>query len=730
MYLPQQEQHHPSAQEQEMLELINRMRMKPANELNLLVNSPDAQVNKALNFFNVNLAQLSQQWSQLTPVQPLAWSNELHNGALNHSLLMIQKDTQSHQLPGELKLGQRLTSAGYNWSNAGENVYAYGTSVFQSHAGFAIDWGFTPTGIQQPAGHRNNIMNSNFREVGISIIPETNPTTNVGPLVITQNFGNRFNLSNPWLLGVVFDDKSVDDNFYTSDEGLAGINVTAVKETTNETFTTTTWNSGGYQMQLPSGTYQVTFYGEWDNDNQLDRQTRQVTVFSENFKLDLNTEQLGNTPSPTPEPEPTSSPTPEPEPTSSPTPEPEPTSSPTTADKNFHNTTGDDSVLGSASKGTLPEGLGNGDQTTTGTITNNDSPTITQQDNNIFVIEGQSGKAPVKFTLTQSEANFVNEVGVVVVEDEQGTITRNGESLTPAQDGYLQAALSQSQVIFSALANPLDGITPTRHLSFEAGQKLLFYLVSDSTTDAVLANLEGGRTPADVFFASKSFNSDGSQHLQVTDSGEGKFNLAWEDLPNSGDQDFNDLVVTIETTDEPIPAGTELQGKRELFDLREIDLNNDGRVDSLVSTSFQVNSEAAFDNVVGFYGVEDEQGTIIDELTGKAITPGQAGYAEAAIRQTKLSFDGNGTAPVVLETGNILAPYVIANGTPDEFLAQNSANQGGEIPQAYFAYLGANPDGADHLRLLGDNALGFEQLSGGGNLNLNDMAFKVNFSVA
>ena len=714
MYLPQQDQHHPSAQEQEMLELINRMRMKPANELNLLVNSSDAQVNKALNFFNVNLAQLSQQWSQLTPVQPLAWSNELHNGALNHSLLMIQEDTQSHQLPGELKLGQRLTSAGYNWSNAGENIYAYGTSVFQSHAGFAIDWGFTPTGIQQPAGHRNNIMNGNFREIGISIIPETNPTTSVGPLVITQNFGNRFNLSNPWLLGVVFDDKSVDDNFYTSDEGLAGINVTAVKETTNETFTTTTWGSGGYQMQLPSGTYQVTFSGEWDNDNQLDTQTRQVSVFSENFKLDLNTEQLGNTPSPTPEPEPTSS----------------PTSSPTTADKNFHNTTGDDSVLGSASNGTLTEDLGNGDQTTTGTITNNDSPTITQQDNNLFVIEGQSGKAPLKFTLTQSEANFVNEVGVVVVEDEQGTITHNGESLTPAQNGYLQAALSQSQVIFSALANPFDGITPTRHLSFEAGQQLLFYLVSNSTTDAVLADLEGGRTPADVFFASKSFNSDGSQHLQVTHSGEGKFNLAWEDLPNSGDQDFNDMVVTIETTDEPIPAGTELQGQRELLDLREIDLNNDGRVDSLVSASFQVNSEAAFDNVVGFYGVEDEQGTLIDELTGKAITPGQAGYAEAAIRQSKFNFDRNGTAPVVLETGNILAPYVIANGTPDEFLAQNSANQGGEIPQAYFAYLGANPDGADHLRLLGDNALGFEQLSGGGNLNLNDMVFKVNLSVA
>jgi len=41
----------PSAEEQYMLELVNRMRIDPAAEYNLLVNSDDSNVNGALTFF-------------------------------------------------------------------------------------------------------------------------------------------------------------------------------------------------------------------------------------------------------------------------------------------------------------------------------------------------------------------------------------------------------------------------------------------------------------------------------------------------------------------------------------------------------------------------------------------------------------------------------------------------------------------------------------------------------
>src|SRR3954468_16408405 len=75
----------PSPLEQEMLELINRMRAKPAAELALLTKSTDADVNAALTFFKVNMTELAKQWAKLTPAQPLAWNDSLYNSAKGHS---------------------------------------------------------------------------------------------------------------------------------------------------------------------------------------------------------------------------------------------------------------------------------------------------------------------------------------------------------------------------------------------------------------------------------------------------------------------------------------------------------------------------------------------------------------------------------------------------------------------------------------------------------------------
>jgi uncharacterized protein YkwD len=338
-----------------MLELINRMRSQPSAELDLLLNSGNSSVNFALDFFNVDLNVLRAQWLSLEAVQPLAWSGELYDAAINHNERMIQQDTQSHRLSGELALGDRIAATGYNWSTVGENIYAFSNSVFHGHAGFAIDWGFSPTGIQPSHSHRNNIMNNNFREVGLSVTPENNPTTSVGSLVVTQNFGSRFNFGNSWLLGVVFDDRTVDDNFYTSGEGLAEVAVTAVNIATEQSFTTTTWNAGGYQMQLPGGTYQVTFSGDWNGDGHLDTAIKQVTVGSENVKLDLNTEELVGIPVPTPEP----APTPTPEPTPIPTPEPD--GDIVTPDRNIpvEDATADNDGQSGSGNDTIAGGLGN-----------------------------------------------------------------------------------------------------------------------------------------------------------------------------------------------------------------------------------------------------------------------------------------------------------------------------------------------------------------------------------
>ena len=243
-----------------MLELINRMRTNPAAELNLLTKSINADVNNALAFFKVNLTVLAQQWATLKPAQPLAWNQSLETSASGHSHLMVKDDSQSHQLPGEKDLVGRITDAGYGtYSTAGENVFANMTSPFYGHAAFAIDWASVPNGIQDPPGHRQNIMNANFREVGISIVDSTKSDKTVGPEVLTQDFGNRTDIGNPYFLGVVYTDKNK-DGFYEAGEGISGATVTLTSG--KKTFTTTSMTAGGYQIQVPAGTYDIVASGD------------------------------------------------------------------------------------------------------------------------------------------------------------------------------------------------------------------------------------------------------------------------------------------------------------------------------------------------------------------------------------------------------------------------------------------------------------------------------------
>jgi hypothetical protein len=247
----------PSPREQQMLELINRLRTRPAAELPLILNSKDPDIQNALSFFKVDRAELAKQWAGLTPVAPLAWSDALAKSALGHTQKMLALDQQSHQLPGEAPLLTRATSAGYqNASFVGENVFAFMDSVIHAHAGFAVDWGNGPHGLQSPPGHRENLMAGVFDEVGISI-QDSRPGKSVGPMLVTEDFGARRGAL-PFLLGVVFDDANR-DGAYTPGEGIP--NATIIASGKAGTFTATSLSAGGYQVQLPPGTYMLTASG-------------------------------------------------------------------------------------------------------------------------------------------------------------------------------------------------------------------------------------------------------------------------------------------------------------------------------------------------------------------------------------------------------------------------------------------------------------------------------------
>src|SRR4051812_40289056 len=85
----------PSPREQQMLELINRLRANPAAELPLILNSKDPDIQNALNFFGVNRSVLAKQWANLSKEAPLAWNDSLARSAKTHTERMLATDTQS-----------------------------------------------------------------------------------------------------------------------------------------------------------------------------------------------------------------------------------------------------------------------------------------------------------------------------------------------------------------------------------------------------------------------------------------------------------------------------------------------------------------------------------------------------------------------------------------------------------------------------------------------------------
>ncbi|NJK36057.1 MAG: phytase [Oscillatoriales cyanobacterium SM2_2_1] len=119
------------------------------------------------------------------------------------------------------------------------------------------------------------------------------------------------------------------------------------------------------------------------------------------------------------------------------------------------------------------------------TLPSNPNPTLTNT-NNLFRVGGAAGgSTSLELTLNSREGQFLNEVGAFLVDDDQGRIG----NLAPGQAGYTRAALERSRALFSGLEdNFLSG--PNRQLSVNTGARLQFFLVKNSTADAVLS----GRT--------------------------------------------------------------------------------------------------------------------------------------------------------------------------------------------------------------------------------------------
>jgi serralysin len=272
----------PTAQDQLMLELVNQARANPQAEANRLLGG---NLNKGLSSGTISNAAK----------QPLAFNLQLFNAARDHSQWMLNTDQFSHTGVGGSQPWDRAGAAGYPWSRVGENIAWRGTT---GTLNFNTAVQANQDGLFQSAGHRTNILNDSYREIGISNLSGDFGGYNAA--MTTQLFGSNRN-NQAFLTGVVYSDAVTDDNFYSIGEGLGSVTVKATGN--GQTFSTQTLTAGGYQMSLAPGNYSVVFEGDFNGDGKLDQtQAKTVTVGAKNVKVDFATDTWTNSGTPNPAP--------------------------------------------------------------------------------------------------------------------------------------------------------------------------------------------------------------------------------------------------------------------------------------------------------------------------------------------------------------------------------------------------------------------------------------------
>lgn len=250
----------PTDEEQLYLELINRSRADPAAEGVRLAELADPAVLESYGFFSVDLARMRRDLAAYPPAQPLAFEPRLTTAARGHSAWMKTTGLQSHDeinpQTGQVlnTTSQRVDATGYPWRGLGESVFAFAYSEEHGHAGFVVDWGDGPGGVQVPPGHRNSNFRPQYREVGIGVLNGLGPNS-TGPQFVTIDFAARQNPS-PLVTGVVFYDLNGNE-FYDRGEGVGGVTVTVSEA---EAYAVSA-GSGGYAVPSDNGARTVVFSG-------------------------------------------------------------------------------------------------------------------------------------------------------------------------------------------------------------------------------------------------------------------------------------------------------------------------------------------------------------------------------------------------------------------------------------------------------------------------------------
>lgn len=228
--------------DQLLLELVNRARANPTAEA--------ARQGIGLND-GIGAGTISTD-----PKPPLAPNQFLINAAAAHSQDMINRNFFNHVNPDNVTAEQRIVNAGYTpFTTYGENIARVGTTgtlnqvqaVHDSHRNLFVS----------TTGHRQALMNPNYREVGPTIRfgPYTKSGVTYNGALTTQDFGSQS--GSRFITGVVYTDSDV-DQLYSVGEAVRSGTIRATNLTSGLTWAESIGVSGGYSIQVPDGNFSVT----------------------------------------------------------------------------------------------------------------------------------------------------------------------------------------------------------------------------------------------------------------------------------------------------------------------------------------------------------------------------------------------------------------------------------------------------------------------------------------
>jgi Ca2+-binding RTX toxin-like protein len=223
-----------SAQEQLLLELINRARLDPSGEAARF----GISLNEGLASGTISGAAKA----------PLAFDFDLSESSANHSSWMLAVDVFSHTGVNGSTSNERMRVAGYDfdgyWGSA-ENISWRGTTgalnltatIYEHYKGLFLS-----------EGHRVNTL-GNYREIGIA--QESGSFTKGGVTynasMLTENFARSG--TDAFITGVVYADRD-GDRFYDVGEGRSGI---VVDWLGNAKGGVASAAAGGYAVGIPTG---------------------------------------------------------------------------------------------------------------------------------------------------------------------------------------------------------------------------------------------------------------------------------------------------------------------------------------------------------------------------------------------------------------------------------------------------------------------------------------------